>query len=81
MAVTKVKLEAVDGVTATVAELNQLDDTNVIKVSDNDTTGGKLSTKLVQETEITVVVENSGGNETLKVNAPNMVAYAIALGG
>ena len=52
-----------------------------VLVSATDTTAAKLATKLVEGTEIKLDIVNPGGNETLKVSAPNMVAYAIALGG
>jgi hypothetical protein len=52
-----------------------------VKVSSADTATGELSVKLVEGTEIKLDIVNPGGAETLKVSAPNMVAYAIALGG
>lgn len=52
-----------------------------VKVSTADTSTGELSVKLVEGTEIKLDIVDPGGAETLKVSAPNMVAYAIALGG
>ena len=42
---------------------------NYVKISSGDTTGGYLQTKLLAGTNITITKQNTGGNETLTVNA------------
>lgn len=42
-----------------------------VKVSANDTTAGRLGTKLTQSGIVTLTEQNDGGDETLQVHVPN----------
>jgi len=52
-----------------------------VKISNTDTSSLPLQSKIVEGTEIKITKNNAGGSETLSISAPNIAAFAIALGG